>query len=83
MNAGWSAPIYPVLTETPTMGGLPRTFAVLFGASTYALVMILQSWLCLPLLVVLYRFSRFWARRDPEFLVVFFRHLQQKEYYHA
>jgi type IV secretory pathway TrbD component len=46
-------------------------------------VVILKSWLCLPLLVGLYGFARFWARRDPAFLVVFFRHLQQKEYYHA
>lgn len=83
MTPGWSAPIYPVLTETPTICGLPRTFAVLFGAVSYTLVVILKSWLCLPVLLALYGFARFWARRDPEFLVVFFRHLQQKDYYHA
>jgi type IV secretory pathway TrbD component len=72
-----------VLTEAPVMCGLPRTFAVLFGALAYLLIVILKSWWSVPLLVILYAFARFWARKDPEFLIVFWRHMQLRDYYHG
>jgi type IV secretory pathway TrbD component len=55
----------------------------LFGALAYLLIVILKSWWSVPLLVILYAFARFWARKDPEFLIAFWRHMQLRDYYHG
>lgn len=74
-------PIHRSLTQSITIGGVPREIAILNGTLTAALVLGLHSWLGIPLGVVLHAISLKMAKRDPQFFATFRRQIKQRGFY--
>lgn len=83
MEEDFYAPVYSAITSPILIGGVPREFAILNLTFSMNLTMGLQSWLGVPIGIVVHLVARFFAKRDPYFLHVFRRHMRWKDYYHV
>lgn len=76
---GFEVPIHRSLVEPILLGGAPRPIAILNGTLAAAIGLGLQQWLAgLVIWLVGHSLACFAARRDPDFLAVFARHLRQR-----
>ena len=79
---GFEIPIHRALTEEILMAGAPRKLVFLNGTVAAVLGLALQSWYALPINVIIHLLAIYATKRDPHFLEVFQRHMQDcKDYY--
>lgn len=78
---GFEIPIHRSLTEQILMGGVPRQIALLNGTLAAALGLGMQSWLSLPICLIIHILAVVATKRDPQFFDCFKRHIRQKSYY--
>jgi type IV secretion system protein VirB3 len=79
---GFEAPLHRALVEPVLLGGAPRSIAILNGTVSAALGLGLQQWLAgLALWALGHSIAVLAARRDPQFLPVFVRHLRQRGHF--
>jgi type IV secretory pathway TrbD component len=73
---GFEIPIHRSLTEPILIAGAPRALAIINGTITAALGLQLRSWLAIPLGIAIHVVAAVLAKRDPDFVEVFIRHLR-------
>jgi len=78
---GYEIAIHRSLTETITLAGVPRTFAILNATFAAALVLGLQSWYILPVFILIHLGAVVLTKYDPQFFDAFKRLIKQKRYY--
>jgi len=83
MNAhdapGFEVPLHRSLTEPILLGGAPRTVAIANGTLAAAVGLGLQLWIPGLLLWLVGHSLAVWgARSDPQFMLVFARHMKQR-----
>lgn len=75
---GFEIAFHNALAEPVTLGGVPRTPAILIGTLTAMLALGLQApWIGLPLGLGLWTGAYVLARRDPYVFAVLRRHIRQ------
>jgi type IV secretion system protein TrbD len=78
------APVHRSLTEPILLAGAPRAVAIVNGTLAAAVGIGLQLWLPGLLLWVIGHSLAVWgAKRDPQFMDVFSRHLKHKPFLDA
>ncbi|MGE4452645.1 VirB3 family type IV secretion system protein [Castellaniella sp.] len=76
---GFEVPLHRALTEPILLGGAPRTVAITNGTLAAAVGLGLQLWLPgIALWVVGHALSVWGAKVDPQFMLVFARHLKHR-----
>ena len=81
---GFEIAFHSALSEPITIGGAPRTIALLNGALTAVLALGLQvPWIGLPMGLALHALAYWLARKDPYVFDVLRRHLRQRPYLDA
>ena len=76
---GYEVPLHRSLTEPMTMGGAPRTVAIVNGTLAAALGLGLQLWLAGIAVWLIGHAAAVWAaRKDPAFMEVAVRHLRHQ-----
>jgi type IV secretion system protein VirB3 len=79
MIEGFEVPLHRSLTEPILLGGAPRTLAIANGTLAVALGLGLRLWLPgIALWAIGHLLSVWGAKRDPQFVPVFARHLKQR-----
>lgn len=74
---GWKVPVHRSLTEPILMAGVPRGIAIALGTLSAAVGLGLQLWIAgIAMYVVGHAAALFLTRQDPQFSVVFARHLR-------
>lgn len=81
MSDGYEIPVHRSLTEQILMGGVPRAIGIINGTLAAALGLGLQSWVALPVCVVVHVLAVIATKRDAQFFDCFKRHIHQKRYY--
>ena len=77
--SGFEVPLHRALTEPILLGGAPRTVAIANGTLAAAVGLGLQLWLPgLGLWVAGHSMAVWGARLDPQFMLVFARHLKHR-----
>ena len=78
------APVHRSLTEPILLGGAPRALAIVNGTLAAAVGIGLQLWLPGLLLWSVGHCLAVWgAKRDPQFMDVFARHIKHKSFLDA
>lgn len=81
---GFIIPLHRSLTERIMLGGVPRNVAIIIGTLSAAVGLGLQLWLAGGLIwIVAHGSAVFAAKRDPQFMDVFIRHIRHKSYLEA
>jgi type IV secretory pathway TrbD component len=81
---GFEVAFHSALSEPITIGGAPRTIALLNGTLTAVLALGLQvPWIGLPLGLALHAVAYWLVRQDPYVFDVLRRHLRQRPYLDA
>jgi type IV secretion system protein TrbD len=81
MSAEFEAPVHRSLTEPILLAGAPRAVAIVNGTLAAAVGIGLQLWLPGLVLGALGHSLAVWgAKRDPQFMDVFSRHLKHKPF---
>ncbi len=79
MTAEFEVPVRRSLTEPLLMAGAPRTVAIVNGTLAAAIGIGLQLWLVGLLLWIVGHTLAVWAaKKDPQFMEVFARHLKHR-----
>ena len=73
---GFQVPIHRSLTEPILIAGAPRGLTIINGSVAAALGLHLHSWLAIPLALLIHIVAVILAKKDPEFLEVYLRHLR-------
>ncbi len=74
-------PIRQSLTNQILLAGVPRNIALLNGTFAAALGLGLQSWLAIPISLIVHILALAATKKDPQFFDCFKRHINQKSYY--
>ena len=76
--SGFEVPLHRSLTEPILLGGAPRNVAILNGTLAAVVGLGLQLWIPgLVLWLIGHSLAVWGARLDPQFLLVFARHIKQ------
>jgi type IV secretion system protein VirB3 len=75
---GFTVPVHRSLTQPILLGGAPREFAILNGTLGTALLFGLHSLIGVPVCLVLHVVAVALAKKDPQFLDTFRRHINHK-----
>ena len=78
---GFELPIHRSLIEPILLGGVPRPIGLLNGTIAAAFGLGMQSWIIIPVSVVLHIAAVIATKQDPQFFECFKRHINQKNYY--
>lgn len=79
-SSGFEVPLHRSLTEPILLGGAPRTVAITNGTLSAAVGLGLQLWIPGVLLWIVGHSLAVWgARMDPQFMLVFARHIKQRQ----
>lgn len=79
---GFEIPLHRSLTQTILLAGAPRAVAILNGTIAAALGLGLRLWIAGIVFGLLgHAIAAYAAKRDPNFVEVIGRHLQQKAHY--
>jgi type IV secretion system protein TrbD len=75
----FEVPLHRSLTEPILLGGMPRTVAIVLGTLAAAVGLGLRLWLPGIALWIVGHALAVWATRlDPQFMMVFSRHLKHR-----
>lgn len=79
LPAGFEVTLHRSLTDPILLAGAPRTVAIANGTLAAALGLGLQQWLVgVAFWAVGHALAVWGARRDPQFMAVYLRHLKHK-----
>jgi len=78
---GFEIPIHRSLTEQILFAGVPRNMAIINGTLGAALFLGLQSWIAVPVSLIIHILAVFATKQDPQFFDCIKRHIKQKKYY--
>ena len=78
---GFEIPIHRSLTQVIMIAGAPREITILNGTLTAALVLGMQSFIGLPLGLLLQAVAVAISKHDPQFYATFRRQLHHRRYY--
>ena len=80
---GFQIPIHNSLTQPILIGGAPREYAIINGTLLLAAVFSLHNFWAVPIGVLIHSIGVYLAKKDPQFLDTFKRHIYLKPYYEA
>ena len=81
MAEGFEVPLHRSLTERITLGGAPRSVAIVNGTIAAAVGIGLQLWVAgLVLWIVGHTVAVYAAKKDPQFMDVLLRHLRHRNH---
>ena len=81
---GFDVPLHRALTEPLTLGGAPRTVAIVNGTLAAAVGLGLRLWIVGAILGLVGHTLAVWAAKlDPQFMDVFLRHFKHRHFLEA
>lgn len=78
---GFEVPIHRSLTQTIMIAGAPREITIINGTLTAAIVLGMQSFIGLPVGIMVQALAVAISKRDPQFFATFRRQVCQKRFY--
>lgn len=78
---GFEVPIHRSLTQVIMIAGAPREITIANGTLTAAIVLGMQSFLGLPIGIIVQVLAVSLSKKDPQFFATFRRQIRQHHYY--
>ncbi|NCX94350.1 MAG: ABC transporter substrate-binding protein [Gammaproteobacteria bacterium] len=78
---GFLIPVHSALTTPLLVAGAPRQFSLMNGTLCAAVGLGLQSWLIVPICLVIQIIAIALTKKDPYFFQIMVRHIRLKTYY--